>query len=217
MNLIVFDIDGTLIRYHPKRNDRAYVRAVKEIFDVEIKDSWDGYKTSTDSGILSEILGRSPEESEIKDFKICMSGFLAEEYSSPPFEAMRGAREFLASLGNFPLWQGALGTGNWTFSAQFKLKSAGFELSHLPMGSADDSHYREQVLAAAKNRALQSTGISQFDRIIYVGDWIWDVQAARALGWDFIGIGMGRDREALEKAGAKIVLEHFEGLERFLG
>jgi hydroxymethylpyrimidine pyrophosphatase-like HAD family hydrolase len=32
MNLVVFDIDGTLVKYHKKRNDQAFVRAVKEVW-----------------------------------------------------------------------------------------------------------------------------------------------------------------------------------------
>ena len=30
---------------------------------------------------------------------------------------------------------------------------------------------------------------SRFNRIIYIGDAEWDVQAAETLGWDFIGVG----------------------------
>ena len=50
MNLVVFDIDGTLIQYHAKRNDRAYVRAVAEVFGTRIEDStdsWSGFASST--------------------------------------------------------------------------------------------------------------------------------------------------------------------------
>ncbi len=56
MNLVVFDIDGSLVKYHPKRNDQAYVRAVHEIFDLKIQDNWSGYVEFTDSGILDEIV-----------------------------------------------------------------------------------------------------------------------------------------------------------------
>ena len=73
MNLVVFDIDGTLIQYHKKKNDLAYVRAVRETFGIKIEDDWASYIHSTDSGILSEIIeknrGRSCTPEDVVLFK----------------------------------------------------------------------------------------------------------------------------------------------------
>jgi hypothetical protein len=98
MNLAVFDIDGTLVKYHLKRNDQAYVRAVHEIFGLTIQDSWSGYVQSTDSGILDEIaqkqFGRNALEKEMARFKKSMVKWLETEYASEPFEAHAGPGRF---------------------------------------------------------------------------------------------------------------------------
>lgn len=223
MKLVVFDIDGTLIRYHQKRNDRAYVRALKEVLGIEMADNqtvWSGFKSSTDSGILAEIiekhLGQPTTSAEIEDFKEYMAGLLDQEYGKQPFEATDGAKEFWEFLGAKHGWCRALGTGNFEFSGRFKLQSAGFNHKPVPMGSADDGAQRELVLAAARDRALKTYQVDRFEKIIYVGDYSWDVEAADALGWDFVGIGKDKTRDLLKKAGARVIFEDFHRMNGLL-
>jgi phosphoglycolate phosphatase-like HAD superfamily hydrolase len=49
MNLVVFDIDGTLVQVHRKGNDSAYVQAVRSLLGVDIADSWNGFGTSAEA------------------------------------------------------------------------------------------------------------------------------------------------------------------------
>lgn len=50
----------------------------------------------------------------------------------------------------------------------------------------------------------------------YVGDAPWDVAAARAAGFRFIGIAGGSgERRALESAGAKVILSDFNAPSAF--
>ena len=190
MNLVVFDIDGTLIQYHRKRNDAAYVRAVRDVLGVEIEDSWSGFVTSTDSGILDEISvkfhGRQCRRDEVEAVKLKMEGHLVAEYGQEPFSATPQAVDTWKRLLGGSDVRVAVATGNWAFSGRFKLASAGFDLGAVPLASADDGIHRVDLLRHAHERASQG---ATFDRVVYVGDWIWDVRAAKALGWDFIGIG----------------------------
>ena len=214
MNLVVFDIDGTLIQYHRKRNDGAYVKALDEVFGVTVEDSWNGFISSTDSGILREIfqkrLGRNVTDSDISHFKQSMALWLEKEYSEEPFNAVPGALEAWDGLLNQPEWKMAVGTGNFEFAGRFKLASAGFGLFGIPLGTADDAETREKVLGASCHRALEVHGLERFEKIVYVGDWVWDVKAARALGWDFIGIATGEAAPMLRKAGAETILPDFK-------
>lgn len=216
MNLVVFDIDGTLIQYHRKRNDGAYVKALAEVFGVTVEDHWSGYISSTDSGILREIfqkhLTQEVSASDISQFKQSMAKWLETEYGKEPFDPATGALQAWKNLSNHPEWRMAVGTGNWEFAGLFKLQSAGFELGDIPIGSADDGETREKVLEASHHRARQVHGLDRFEKIVYVGDWIWDVKAARALGWDFVGIGSGEMAPALQKAGAQVILPDFNRL-----
>ena len=56
----------------------------------------------------------------------------------------------------------------------------------------------------------------EFSDFTYVGDGIWDVKAARSLGWNFIGVGTGERAEALRQAGAVKIIPHFEPATKFL-
>lgn len=216
MKLVVFDIDGTLIRYHRKRNDGAYVKALAEVFDVKVEDSWSGYASSTDSGILQEIfqkrMGRDVSASDISQFKQSMAKWLEKEYGEEPFEAVPGALQIWDELSKHPEWRMAVGTGNFEFAGRFKLKSAGFDLSSIPFGTADDGDTREKVLETSHQKAWKHHGSRDFKKVVYVGDWVWDVKAARALGWNFIGIGSGETTQALQNAGAQIILPDFQGI-----
>lgn len=213
MNLVVFDIDGTLIQYHRKRNDQAYVRAIQETFGLKIEDSWSGYIHSTDSGILSEIIEKKLERScspqDISNFKKSMFSFLEREYGKEPFESIPGGIECLKELSNDPNWTTAIATGNWEFSGTYKLRSAGYELGNIPVASADDGISRELILQAAHSKAEKAFKTEGFEKVVYVGDWIWDVKAAQALSWGFVGIASGDVEKTIREAGAGHVLPDF--------
>jgi phosphoglycolate phosphatase-like HAD superfamily hydrolase len=55
----------------------------------------------------------------------------------------------------------------------------------------------------------------QFSAVTYVGDGVWDIKAARNLGWGFIGIASGDGAEQLRRAGAAMVLPNFNPCEKF--
>ena len=48
--------------------------------------------------------------------------------------------------------------------------------------------------------------------VTYIGDGLWDLQAARELGWNFIGIGSGDARSRLLAGGASLVVRDFRQL-----
>ena len=58
-----------------------------------------------------------------------------------------------------------------------------------------------EILGLAAGRAA-----ARHARVGSVGDGVWDVQAARQLGWPFLGIGSGARAEKLRAAGATLVL-----------
>ena len=55
-----------------------------------------------------------------------------------------------------------------------------------------------------------------FSAVTYVGDGTWDVEAARQLGWNFIGVGAGEAADQLKRAGAETVIPDFEPTKVFL-
>jgi phosphoglycolate phosphatase-like HAD superfamily hydrolase len=74
---------------------------------------------------------------------------------------------------------------------------------------------REHILRTAAERAAKKHG-PQFASITYVGDGVWDVRAARELGWRFIGIAAGEQAERLREAGAGLIVPNYCPVEAFL-
>jgi phosphoglycolate phosphatase-like HAD superfamily hydrolase len=220
MNLVVLDVDGTLVKPHARRSDRAFVRAVKEVLGLDIKDSREGFKSTTDLGVLEEIiqsqLGQEAGPGEIEDFKAHMAPLLAGEYGGKPFQAMEGAKEFWTLLAKKGGWCRALATADFEVAGRFKLTSAGLDMANAPMGSADDGPRLELALAAAENKALEIYKVKGFKKIIYVADTALDFQTAGDLGWDFIGMGRGKTRKGLEEAGVPLILDDFRRLNDIL-
>ena len=55
-------------------------------------------------------------------------------------------------------------------------------------------------------------GVPSYDRIVSLGDGIWDVSAAAALRLPFVGVGRGARADRLRAAGALAVLGDFADL-----
>ena len=58
--------------------------------------------------------------------------------------------------------------------------------------------------------------VDEFERIVCVGDGVWDVHTATSLGLPCIGIGTGGRAERLGSAGASHVFPDFTNLEAVL-
>ena len=65
-----------------------------------------------------------------------------------------------------------------------KLQHAGFNLKNTVLTSSDDSDKRVEIM----EKCLFALGNS-FQRVVYIGDAQWDIEATEKLGWHFIGVG----------------------------
>ena len=77
------------------------------------------------------------------------------------------------------------------------------------MATSDDALDRAEVIQVAADRAKEHYGQREWTSIVYVGDGIWDLRAAKNLGCGFIGIASGNKADVLMRAGAKHVLPDF--------
>jgi phosphoglycolate phosphatase-like HAD superfamily hydrolase len=62
-------------------------------------------------------------------------------------------------------------------------------------------------LQVAVVKAKGRYGVSEFSKIVSVGDGLWDVRTAHNLNFAFLGIGRGAAKEELYRAGVTHVLE----------
>ena len=220
--LVVFDIDGTLT-IGDRLGTQCFFRAFRVEYGLDaITESLDGYRHSTDSGIahqaLSDLWGRAPLAEELLRLQRTYLQLLDEALQAEPraYRPIGGAAAMLAAVGNRPDLTHALATGNWQAAAQRKLDSAELEVGDLTGAYADDARSREDVLACAIRRGDEASELSG-QPVVYVGDRVWDLLAARAVGAAFVGIAAGESAQDLRNAGAETVLPDYQDVEAFLG
>ena len=217
MNLLVFDLDGTLTRTNEVDTD-CFVQALGDSLGIDnVNTSWEEYEHATDLGCLQEAFLKrfsrpvTPEETErfIGHFLKLLRKHRGERAIA--FAEVPGAAAVLRRLKTDSQWAIALATGCWEPSARFKIAMAGIPLENVPAAFANDGPSREGIIRAAIERAGD-----RFDRVVSVGDAIWDVRTARRLGLPFVGIAGGSRSQKLRAAGATHTVETFLDQDRFM-
>jgi phosphoglycolate phosphatase-like HAD superfamily hydrolase len=220
VKLVLFDVDGTVLD-NVGADDARYLRAFATEFGItEIDTDWSHYPHATDSCIARVLLagrfGREATDAEIgraRDAYVVQLLAAAEagEEVGRPTRGVAAAFEALGAAG----WRAGLATGGWRASALFKLSRSGLDVSHLPGAFADDHLSREGITSIAKERAESAAGRAA-ERVVYVGDAIWDLKASAALGLPFVGIAKGARADGLRAAGASVVLGDFADAAAFV-
>jgi phosphoglycolate phosphatase-like HAD superfamily hydrolase len=227
----VFDIDGTLTDTNAVDDD-CYLRAVSQVLGADVRRTdWADAPHVTDAAILEWLCqrhrGRSLQEGELDRARRLFVDILRAELASGPhrFRAIPGAADVFARLGSAG-WQIAVATGGWEVSARLKLQAIGISHEGLAFASASDAHTRTEIVELAVARlATGHAAVAQRlgtrrpdgDRVVSIGDGVWDVRTAAALGVPFIGIASGERAERLRAAGADTVLEDLSDSEALFG
>jgi len=221
MHLIVFDVDETLIETSTVDSE-CFWQTAREIFRLPSNYTpWiEGLKDVTGLGILSQLceqaLARKISASELDQFRGRLVAMLeaAVRRNAKCIRAVRGAADVLAAVRATAGFNAAIATGCFLPEAEFKLQTAGLLDPDIPIASCDDARSREEIMAISARKAVAKRG-RNFSAVTYVGDGVWDFQAAQRLGWNFIGIGTGDAAARLMRAGAALVLPNFSPSEEF--
>ena len=219
MQLVMFDIDGTLTET-VKVDEECFIRSFVEVFGfTDIDTDWSHYPHVTDSGIFNEIyasrIGRPPTALDVSRFRQHFIELLAAASAQTPFAPVTGVDRLLFRLASGGSHRVSLATGSWRDSARLKMAGAGMCFDDHPEASADDALERESIMELSRQRAREWYGDS-FAGTVYVGDGVWDARACRALGIPFIGIGSGLRAARLASEGAVRVFQDFSEAGLFL-
>ena len=219
MKLAIFDIDGTLTQTNDI-DTQCYVKAFAEEFDITgINTNWSDYGHTTDSAISIQIFqdfwGRSPKKEELLKLKNCFVQLLKSSYAvdNLMFLETPGTLDMLRKIA-VEDWAIAFATGGWLDSASMKLEAIDLNFTKFPIASADDSISREEIVKTAISRAEEKYGVADFEKIVCIGDGIWDVLTAVQLQLPFVGVTS--DRQVLQDAGVKQIITDFTNFDRFL-
>ncbi len=221
MNLIMFDIDGTLITT-PEIDETCFIKAVNEVMGIyEIERDLNHYKNITDEGIAAQIIeehkGRPATLTELCNIQKKFYDLLkiSAEKNKEDFSQVKGTRNILEKLYTHPDYVISLATGGWRESALLKLKESGLKLNKIPMASSSDAVSREEIMKISEELARDYYGVDKFENKIYIGDGFWDFRAAKSLKYSFIGIGKQNKAKILRDEGAEFVIPDFSDPENF--
>jgi phosphoglycolate phosphatase len=222
--LILFDIDGTLIRSnHAGR--LAMTEALEEVFGTAgpIEDYRFGGKT--DQRIFSDLLtaaGFSQAEIQAKLPRLydVMTARGRESFPHKGIQPCLGVPELLDALSQRPDALVGLLTGNLVSTAPLKLAAAGIEPTLFRLGAYGSDHMDRNALPQlAMERAAALTGCPfNGDNTVIVGDTPADILCARAGKATAVAVATGwHASETLAQYKPDHLLENLSDTERVLG
>ncbi|WP_160173699.1 HAD hydrolase-like protein [Nitrincola sp. A-D6] len=166
MNLVLFDIDGTLVESYDFDTE-CFQAAVEDVLGVTVGPDWSRYKHVTDSGILAEVIDeldlKSDADRITTEVKEQFVSRVADYIACHDVAPISGAHEFLSQLIARENVTVAFATGGWSESARMKLVAAGINFSSIPLVSSSDHYSRTEIMRLAEKTA----GIKHLDSITY--------------------------------------------------
>ena len=212
--LAIFDVDGTLLD-NMEIEDACYSAALREVLGLPSLDTdWTHYEHVSDAAIAVEAYrrhhGSAPSATQLDATIARFVRLLAEAHDtdSGVIRATNGAAQLFEALARHG-WAVAIATGAWRRASELKMSAGGLRYAGVPMATSEDGPARASIVSAARVRAERLHRVERFDRVVSVGDGLWDVLAARDLGLPFVGIGSGAPANRLRAAGVSVILEDY--------
>ncbi len=195
MTLLLFDIDGTLVRVNGAGRD-TIKHALSSLLDHPITTDGVSFSGRTDPNILASILeenglpaGESEVSAALDAYVDAMTGVLTPE----DVEVLPGVRPLLEQLHDHADIQLALVTGNVEAIAYEKLGVHDLD-EYFPIGAFGSDHAdRNQLPHIASRRAAAHAGhdFQPEQQAVVIGDTPHDITCARAAGARAIAVCTG--------------------------
>lgn len=202
MRILLWDIDGTLIRSVKAGAYKDYtIPVLEEVFGTAGRLAEMQVSGMTDLQIVYEALSNEGfSQDDIFARVEVLAARLTEEAKRVTsngtqfFELLPGVRETLQSLANYPRYESALVTGNIESMAKLKMQLVGLDhFFTLPGAFGDESHNRRDLPAKAAERIQRHLGVElEPEQFIVIGDTPNDIDCARHFGARAVAVGTGR-------------------------
>lgn len=192
--LVLFDIDGTLIRTHGA-GVKAFAATFAEEFNLPQATETLSFAGRTDRGLVEEVFEQNQVEhrpEQVERFFAAYLSRLTDFLPADQHDPLPGTRELIAhlrALPNPPIM--GLLTGNHPKGAELKLEHYGL-WSEFEMGAFGGEHPDRNDIArdALKWAEQHLPGIKPQD-ILVIGDTERDIDCARAIGAKVLAVATG--------------------------
>jgi phosphoglycolate phosphatase-like HAD superfamily hydrolase len=202
MRILLWDIDGTLIRSVRTGAYKDYtIPVLEEIFgtagrlaDLHVSGMTDlqiVFEALRDAGFSQDdILARA----EVLVSRMTEEARRVTGNGAKFFELLPGVRETLEALDVHPRYQSALVTGNIKPMAELKMELVGLDrFFTLPGAFGDESHNRRDLPASAAERIRKHLQMDLApEQFIVIGDTPNDIACARHFGTKAVAVNTGR-------------------------
>ncbi|HEY4422794.1 MAG TPA: HAD hydrolase-like protein [Pyrinomonadaceae bacterium] len=218
MRILLWDIDGTLIRSTRPGGYKVYtIPVLEEIFgtagrlaDMRVSGMTDlqiVFEALSDAGISQEeILARA----EVLVARLTEEARRVTGNGIKFFELLPGVRETLEALAAHPRYRSALVTGNIKPMAELKMELVGLDqFFTLPGAFGEESHNRRDLPARAAERIRKHLQMDLApEQFIVIGDTPNDIDCAKHFGARAVAVGTGRfySQEEIVACGPDAVL-----------
>lgn len=204
--LYIFDIDGTLTDSIP-----TYLKVITQVLqDIGLKDidtDYDNYLHHTDLYALEYNYERNFGTTPPANLKFELDNLLVQGLErEPAVSEIPGARKTLLQLqeNRIPF---AYGTGAFPKATAVKMTQTHMPFIQAVLATSLHNVSRVGFVQQAIEKAQEYYKQPSFNKIIAVGDGVWDLKAAQALDIDFIGVGL-KNKEAMLDLGCKTWVEN---------
>jgi phosphoglycolate phosphatase-like HAD superfamily hydrolase len=202
MRILLWDIDGTLIRSTRPGGYKEYtIPVLEELFGTAGQLAEMQVSGMTDLQIFVEALGNhGVTHDHLRERIHVLSERLTAEARKVTgngnnfFELLPGVRETLEALDKHPRYRSALLTGNIEPMAYLKMELVGLEsFFTLPGAFGEESHNRRDLPAFAADRIRKHLQLDLApEQFIVIGDTPNDIDCARHFGARAVAVGTGR-------------------------
>jgi phosphoglycolate phosphatase-like HAD superfamily hydrolase len=202
LRVLLWDIDGTLMRSHRRDAYKDYtVPVLENVFGTAGRLREMTVSGMTDLQIVVEALreeGFTPEQirERVGDLRTHYMREMerATRDGAQGFHLLPGVREALEATDKHPRYLNSLLTGNIEPAAHLKMRIVGLsEFFQLPGAFGDDSHDRRDLPALAVERINRHLKLNLTpEQFIVIGDTPNDILCARHGGMFAVAVGTGR-------------------------
>lgn len=206
--LILFDIDGTLLRCGPQIRD-IFGSSLVDVFGTAGPLATYNFAGRTDHGIVLDLMaeagiGRQVVFERIDDFQELYVERLEERLDGDLMSLMPGVLDLLGRLERREGVLLGLLTGNFERGARIKLGRLDLDRFFAFGAFGDGASHRSELPPVALEQARARFGLEiDSRRVLIVGDSVLDVVCARQHGIPSLAVATGfTTRRELEAAGA---------------
>lgn len=198
VRLVLFDIDGTLIRTNGA-GVKAFARTFAATFGVPDATERMNFAGRTDKSLVREMFAQhrvAPVEANFERFFTSYVFWLDHLLAHTGGAVCPGVPEFLRQMRALPAPPAAgLLTGNIRLGAEIKLRHFGLWQEFVTGGFADDHEDRNQIAAVARERGGRVLSEPlRGEQIVVVGDTPHDIRCGRAIGAKVLAVATGGAR-----------------------